>query len=253
MTQTLVEWVERFCQYQLKQRGKTEGGVRAYRWVLEQFLVFMRQRHGRLARIRDLTRAEIQSWMDHMAAADLTLNTMRCRQSALSSLCAWLVKRDLLATNPIAGMDRPPHRSEPPKQIPTPALMDALVAAAKQRQRPRDLALFLILRYTGMRRESVATLQVRHLDASWGLRGSGSKAARRGTSPSQSPSWLPAVVCRASLVPGARHDRPGNASLLVNLGAPGQRQDFGSHDRKEPLAVVQGLWATHRLPDVEAS
>lgn len=170
MTQTLVECVERFCQYQLKQRGKTEGGVRAYRWVLEQFLVFMRHRHGRLARVGDLTRAEIQAWMDHMAAADLTLNTMRCRQSALSSLCAWLVKRDLLAANPIAGMDRPPHRSEPPKQIPTPALMDALVSAAKQRQRPRDLALFLILRYTGMRRESVATLQVRHLDAGWGFR-----------------------------------------------------------------------------------
>ena len=34
-----------------------------------------------------------------------------------------------------------------------------------------DIALFLILRYTGMRRESVATLQVRHLDPQWGLRG----------------------------------------------------------------------------------
>jgi len=29
----------------------------------------------------------------------------------------------------------------------------------------------LILRYTGMRRESVATLQVHHLDGTWGLRG----------------------------------------------------------------------------------
>ena len=48
--------------------------------------------------------------------------------------------------------------------------MDALVEAAKQRQRPRDVAIFLILRYSGMRRESVATLQVRHLDGAWGLR-----------------------------------------------------------------------------------
>jgi len=48
--------------------------------------------------------------------------------------------------------------------------MDALVKAAQQRQRPRDLAVFLILRYSGMRRESVATLRVRNLDRRWGLR-----------------------------------------------------------------------------------
>jgi hypothetical protein len=41
--------------------------------------------------------------------------------------------------------------------------MDALVKAAQQRQRPRDPAI--ILRYSGMRRESVATLRVRNLTA----------------------------------------------------------------------------------------
>ena len=49
--------------------------------------------------------------------------------------------------------------------------MDALVTAAKERRRPRDVAIFLILRYTGMRRESVATLRLHHLDGTWGLRG----------------------------------------------------------------------------------
>jgi len=29
MTQQLVDLVEQFCQYQLKQRGKTEGGGKA--------------------------------------------------------------------------------------------------------------------------------------------------------------------------------------------------------------------------------
>ena len=61
------------------------------------------------------------------------------------------------------------HR-EPPTQVPGPDTMDALVDAAKHRRRPRDVAIFLILRHTGMRRESVATLCVRHLDPEWGLR-----------------------------------------------------------------------------------
>src|SRR5262249_3274143 len=39
----------------------------------------------------------------------------------------------------------------------------------KQR-RPRDVAVFSILRYTSMRRESVATLRMCHLDGEWGLR-----------------------------------------------------------------------------------
>src|SRR5262245_60364927 len=63
MTQALTELVEQFCNFQRKQRGKTEGGVKAYRWNLEQFLVFIRNRHGRLARVTDLTPATVQSWM----------------------------------------------------------------------------------------------------------------------------------------------------------------------------------------------
>ena len=105
-----------------------------------------------------------------MAAADLALGTMRVRQSTLSSLCAFLVKRGHLDTNPVARLARPPHRREAPRQVPGSAIMDALVRVAQQRRRPRDLAIFLILRYSGMRRESVATLRVRNLDRRWGLR-----------------------------------------------------------------------------------
>src|SRR5437867_3636609 len=62
MAQQLPELVEQFCNFQRKQRGKTEGGVRTYRWILEQFLIFVRNRHGRLARLTDLTPAVIQAW-----------------------------------------------------------------------------------------------------------------------------------------------------------------------------------------------
>jgi len=108
--------------------------------------------------------ATIQAWMDSMTAGD------RVRQSTLSSFGAFLVKRGHLDTNPIARLDRPPHRREAPRQVPSSALMDALIKAALQRRRPRDVAIFLILRYSGMRRESVATLRVRNRDRGWGLR-----------------------------------------------------------------------------------
>jgi integrase len=69
--------------------------------------------------------------------------------------------------------------------------MDALIAAAKRRGRQRDLAIFLLLRYTGMRRGSVASVRVRHLDEGWGLRGVRVKGGKTQDLP------LPATVKRA--------------------------------------------------------
>jgi site-specific recombinase XerD len=68
--------------------------------------------------------------------------------------------------------------------------MDALVQAARRRGRPRDVAIFLLLRFTGMRRESVATLRVGHLDGEWGLRGVLSKGGKVRDIP------VPGVVMR---------------------------------------------------------
>jgi len=103
-------------------------------------------------------------------------------------LCAWLVKRGQLSTNPVARLDRPPHRREAPRQVPGPAIMDTLIKAARDRRRPRDLGILLILRYSGMRRESVATLRVRNLDRGWGVRNVQVKGGKTRDIP------LPAVV-----------------------------------------------------------
>src|SRR5262245_57944652 len=86
MAQQLLEWVEQFCVFQRKQRGKTDGGVKTYRWNLDQFLSFVRRRDGRLARAGDLTPETIQAWMDDTASADLSLSTMRAPVDALEPL-----------------------------------------------------------------------------------------------------------------------------------------------------------------------
>src|SRR5215468_7106658 len=55
----------------------------------------------------------------------------------------------ILSVNLVAHLDRPPHAREAPTQVPEPAIMDALARVAKARRRPRDVAIFLIFRYTG--------------------------------------------------------------------------------------------------------
>ncbi len=163
MNRPLDELVDEFCTHQQKVRGKTEGGVKAYRWMLQQLLTFLHLTEGRPAAVSDLTPATMRAWMAHMASHGLATTTMRVRQSTVSSFCMWLVKRDLLATNPVDKLDRPKLQPATPGGVPNATLMDTLVEAVIKRGRPRDIAMFLVLRYTGMRRESVATLQVKHL------------------------------------------------------------------------------------------
>lgn len=76
----------------------------------------------------------------------------------------------MLPANPVGQLDQPSHRQEAPTQV-----SRARDHGRQQRQRPPALGIFLILRYTGMRRESVATLRLRHLDPEWGLRNLGVK------------------------------------------------------------------------------
>src|SRR5207244_10474895 len=116
----ILDLAERCCSFKRKQRGTTEGGVNTYRWSLTQCLEFVRGRRGRPACVGDVEPATIQAWIDSMAAADLALGTMRVRQSTLSSLCAFLVKRGHLDANPVARLDWPPHRHEAPRQVPAP-------------------------------------------------------------------------------------------------------------------------------------
>ena len=59
---------------------------------------------------RHATRLRQRAELLYRRARDLALGTMRVRQSTLSSLCAFLVKRGYLDTNPVARLDRPPHR-----------------------------------------------------------------------------------------------------------------------------------------------
>jgi hypothetical protein len=42
-----IDLVEQLCTFQRKQRGKTEGGVKTYRWNLGQCLEFVAGRRGR--------------------------------------------------------------------------------------------------------------------------------------------------------------------------------------------------------------
>jgi integrase len=134
------------------------------------------------------------------------------------------------------------------------ALLDALIQAAQQRGQPRDLALFLILRYSGMRRESVATLRVRHLDATWDLRGVLVKGGRTRDIPLPTTvmqflwSYIEQVVSPQDAALDA--DTPIFWSSWGRRGIGKVRQP---DDGEKRLAALQCLRTDDRGPDAEAA
>ena len=223
----LLSLLDQFCVYQLRQRGKAPGGVETYRWMLQRFVAFLLAHKRRPPRVTDLTPTSIQAWTDDMATAGLANSTLRLRQAAVSSFCRWLVRRQLLPANPVAALERPPHKRQPPAQVPGPVIMDRLVRAALQHGRTRDIALFLILRYTGMRRGSAVSLRVRHLDWSWGLRNVPTKGGQTQDIP------LPSAAMRflKTYIHG---------SLIAELGAiTSETPLFWSTWRRRRVGTVQ--------------
>jgi site-specific recombinase XerC len=203
-----------------------------------RFGIFVRDVTGRAARLADLSPDLIQAWVDAMAAAGLAPSTVRIRQAAVSSFCRWLQRQRLLTANPVDALERPPNRRTHPAQVPGTALMDRLVQAARARGRSRDIALLLTLRYSGMRRESVATLRVRHLDWSWGLRGVPVKGGDTQDVPLPSAvrqflrQYVEGDLAAAIGTVTARHP-----SFLVAMGPAPCRCGAAAHDWQEPLAA----------------
>jgi hypothetical protein len=125
-------------------------------------------------------------------------------------------------------------------QVPGTAIMDALVEAAKTRRRPRDVAIFLIQRYTGMRREFVATLRVQHLVPS--LQWIGRRAAHTSTDDAGD------AATRGTAPAGRRPIGTRSRSFRLRRGPPGDdasRAGSTTHEREgvrpgypqKPMAV----------------
>ncbi len=105
-----------------------------------------------------------------------------------------------------------------------------------------------------MRRGSVASLRVRHLDEGWGLRGVRVKGGK--TQDIQLPSAVIAVLklyVEHVLTPECEKVTPGHPALLVDVGPAAHGPNPAAHGREEHLATLQDLRPADRLPAAPAA
>jgi site-specific recombinase XerD len=134
---------------------------RAYRQDLADFMAFAGLR--RPEQFRDITRAHVIAWREHLVQQGLAHDSIRRKLAALSSLYAYLCDRHAVVHNPVLGVKRP--RSMNRAGV-TPALGDhqarLLLEAPPEGtlKGQRDRAILATLLYHGLRCAELCALRV---------------------------------------------------------------------------------------------
>ena len=134
---------------------------RAYRQDIADFMAFAGLR--RPEAFRDVTRAQVIAWREHLVQQGLANDTIRRKLAALSSLYAYLCDRNAVLHNPVLGVKRPRSRN---REGVTLALGDHQARALPEAppegtlKGTRDRAILATLLYHGLRCEELCTLTV---------------------------------------------------------------------------------------------
>jgi integrase/recombinase XerD len=117
----------------------------------------------RLEQFRDVTRAYVIAWREHLVQQGLANDTIRRKLAALSSRYAYLCDRNAVLHNPVLGVKRPRSMN---REGVMPALgdhqaRDLLQAPPEDMLKgKRDRAILATLIYHGLRYEDLCTLKV---------------------------------------------------------------------------------------------
>jgi integrase/recombinase XerC len=240
------------------QRGLSEHTVRAYRGDLAG--LFDHLGRLRIARLRDVDRRTLRSWLAKQQSIGQARATTQRRVAAARVFFAWAQGAGLVDSNPASGLRSPKlTRSLPPTldQGDATAMLTAALAVAAEGGGPvaaRDVALLELLYATGMRVSELCGLDLDDLDRDRQVVRVFGKGRKERTIPVGRPAWQaldawiragrPALVTAESdhaLFVGERGARINprvvrrvvHRALQVVEGAP----DLGPHGLRHAMAT----------------
>lgn len=126
-------------------RGGRPWTVTKYRYAAQKFLKHVENRGG----WPQITQGEVQAYLREFR----TRSTKRFHRAVARGLCAWMIERRELSSNPVDGVVAPRPEEQLPKIL-TKEEWDGLVHACKSGRKKRvweGLALLYLLRYSGLR------------------------------------------------------------------------------------------------------
>ncbi len=214
---------ENFIRYLQVGRRYSPQTVRLYEEAVTEFYAFLEEE---TVTPEAMTPQNIRSYIAYGLDTGHSARTMNLKLSALSTWCNWLLRQDLLESNPVKKVPRPKEDRKLP-QFYTEKAIDNYFDESRRRveEHPDDFSLFrnrmimVILYATGMRRAELCGLNIADFDSGRQL----FRVTGKGDKQREIP--VPALICQEILLyleklREAYPDNPQGKFFLTDKGSP---------------------------------
>ena len=237
--------IEDYITYISVQKRYSELTQRAYRDALSEFVLFASdsQKVSDSELIDFLTPLMIRGFIAKGLDSGLSSRSINQKLSALSSFCNFLIKRDIIDTNPVKKV----HRPKEDKKLPQFFTVEGLENYFSQNRDKenfsdyRNWVIVMLLYSSGLRRAELAGLKISNFDSSR----STIRVVGKGDKLREIP--LPSLICEELLLYLERFksefpDNPDGFLFLTDKGNKLYLQ-FVDNVVKKELSSVEGLTA----------
>jgi integrase/recombinase XerC len=222
----LAKTLKRFIEHLASERRASRHTVLAYGSDLEALARFVRKRLGRAAKLEDIDKLMLRSWLAELSR-DVAPVTLGRKLASVRTFFAWLERETLVRRNPAAQLATPKLRRKLPTFLGAEAaaeMMGApLATAITEPERLRDAAMLEVLYGSGLRVSELVGLDLEHVS----IENQEMRVLGKGKKERLVPIGTPA---RAALLaylekrPELRHERTGvQDARALFLGRRGTR------------------------------
>ena len=166
MDDALGGLIARFRDHLGLERRASPNTVLAYGHDLDELAAFVRARRARAARLDDIDKLLLRSWLGELSRRISTTSLAR-KLSSVRAFFAWLERESLARENPAALLKSPKLRRKLPKFLSADQAAEVveapLATAGSEAERLRDAALLEMLYGSGLRVSELVGLDVDHL------------------------------------------------------------------------------------------
>ncbi|HNR66521.1 MAG TPA: tyrosine recombinase XerC [bacterium] len=161
----LHDWIDVFLRNLQSEKRGSEHTIAAYRTDLLRFVEYVQQRGNKAITLADLTRREIRGFLSQMVRDGYRSRTIARRLSCLRLFAKYLVREEVLPTNPMIGIASPRLEKRLPHFLTQNEIEQVLALVPIDTLTGRRDRLILELFYsTGVRISELIQLHWNHID-----------------------------------------------------------------------------------------
>ena len=162
----MKEEIRDFLDYITHERKYSIHTIEAYSKDLGEFSAYAEESYS-IKELQEITHFHIRSWLTQMLKKDIASSTVKRKVSSLKSFYKFLLKRNLIQSNPMDKVVAPKVKKSLPKFVDQRSLnelIDSIQFDASSFKSVQDRLILLVFYHTGIRRAELINLKEKDVD-----------------------------------------------------------------------------------------